>query len=206
MKKRWILLVAIVAALAAGRGLLAEKGMAQEKDAKQEFQATCPVSGQPAKETAFLEHNGKKVYFCCMNCPKAFAKDPKKFATKVNYQLIETDQVVQVACPIAGRKINPETAEEFAGTKVAFCCEKCQGKFNAASDEQKVTLICADITKGFTLQTECPVSGKPIKAEHVVEHKGKKVYFCCPNCPAAFEKNPEKFTAKLPQFAEPATK
>ena len=56
--------------------------------------------------------------------------------------------------------------------------------------------------KGFTHQTMCPVSGKPIDPSHSVEYKGKKVYFCCPNCPAAFEKDPEKFVAKLPQFAK----
>jgi YHS domain-containing protein len=71
-----------------------------------------------------------------------------------------------------------------------------------ADDEGKVKLAFAKASfdKGFTRQTKCPVSGKPIKAEHSVEYKDKKVYFCCPNCPAAFEKDPEKFLDKLPQF------
>ena len=33
-----------------------------------------------------------------------------------------------------------------------------------------------------------------------VEYKGEKVYFCCPSCKGKFEKNPEKYISKLPQF------
>jgi YHS domain-containing protein len=49
-------------------------------------------------------------------------------------------------------------------------------------------------------QTTCPVMGNPINKDIFVEYKGKKVYFCCPECKAKFEKEPEKYIAKLPQF------
>jgi len=50
-------------------------------------------------------------------------------------------------------------------------------------------------------QTVCPVMGGAItNKDHFVEYKGKKVYFCCSPCKADFEKEPEKFIAKLPQF------
>ena len=32
----------------------------------------CPISGKPINKEAFLEINGKKVYFCCKGCPKAY--------------------------------------------------------------------------------------------------------------------------------------
>ncbi len=51
-------------------------------------------------------------------------------------------------------------------------------------------------------QTTCPVSGDKIDKNVFVEYKGKKVYFCCAQCKAAFEKEPEKYLAKLPQFAK----
>jgi YHS domain-containing protein len=51
-------------------------------------------------------------------------------------------------------------------------------------------------------QTVCPVMGGAIDKELFVEYKGKKVYFCCPGCEPEFEKNPEKYLAKLPQFQE----
>jgi YHS domain-containing protein len=51
-------------------------------------------------------------------------------------------------------------------------------------------------------QTLCPVTGGKIDKNVFVEYKGKKVYFCCAACKGPFEKNPEKYMAKLPQFAK----
>jgi YHS domain-containing protein len=49
-------------------------------------------------------------------------------------------------------------------------------------------------------QELCPVMNNPISKEVFVEYKGKKVYFCCPGCIETFEKDPEKYVDKLPQF------
>jgi len=49
-------------------------------------------------------------------------------------------------------------------------------------------------------QTLCPVMGGAINKEIFTEYKGKKVYFCCPGCIAEFEKDPQKYLPKLPQF------
>jgi YHS domain-containing protein len=51
-------------------------------------------------------------------------------------------------------------------------------------------------------QTICPVMGDAINKNIYTEYKGKKVYFCTPMCKAEFEKNPEKYIGKLPQFAK----
>ena len=51
-------------------------------------------------------------------------------------------------------------------------------------------------------QTTCPVMGGAINKELFVEYKGKKVYFCCAGCEEQFEKEPEKYIAKLPQFKQ----
>jgi YHS domain-containing protein len=43
---------------------------------------------------------------------------------------------------------------------------------------------------------ECPVMGTKFPVSRAYgknEHKGKTYYFCCANCPEAFEKNPEKY-------------
>ncbi len=45
-------------------------------------------------------------------------------------------------------------------------------------------------------ELKCPVSGKPASADHKVAFNGGEVEFCCPNCPKAFNANPEKFAAK----------
>jgi len=56
-------------------------------------------------------------------------------------------------------------------------------------------LIAAEAGK-VTKDTKCPVSGKAAGADHAVDFGGGKVYFCCDNCPKAFEKDKAKFTAK----------
>lgn len=51
-------------------------------------------------------------------------------------------------------------------------------------------------------QKICPVMDKPINKDIFVEYKGKKVYLCCPSCVEVFQKDPEKYISKLPQFQE----
>ncbi|MCI0741146.1 MAG: hypothetical protein L0Y72_19040 [Gemmataceae bacterium] len=195
MKARWLLLLAFAGVLFVSSSAFT----ADEKEEKK-FDCKCVVSGKPALEDKFVEQDGKKIYFCCENCPKAYEKDPEKFVAKVHHQWAKTDQIVQVACPFTGEPMNPEQSVDVDRVTVHFCCEDCKGK--AEKEADLLALIFADIEKGFTLQNLCPVSGKPIKADKVAEHDGKKVYFCCDNCPKAFAKEPDKYIAKLPQFAE----
>ena len=55
--------------------------------------------------------------------------------------------------------------------------------------------------QGAAEQMVCPVmKGQPIDKTIFVEYQGKKVYFCCESCKAAFEKEPEKYVKDLPQF------
>lgn len=205
MKTRWMIVPLCVAMLLAAKGFSA----AEKESGDKKFEATCPVSGKPAIESSFVEmKDGSKVYFCCENCPKAYEKDPKKFAIKANRQLLETHQVVEVACPLTGKPLNKAAKANIGHAEVTFCCEKCLAKFEKADEDAKLKLAFspAALKKGFTNQTKCPVSGKDISPEHSVEYKGEKVYFCCPNCPGPFEKDPTKFVAKLPQFKKEAEK
>lgn len=197
MKKHVLLLVA--AALVAAP-LTYQFAIAAEK----EFKAFCPVSGGPAKEANAVDHHGRKVYFCCKNCPDSFKKEPAKYSAQVNAQLLATGQSTQVGCPYSGKATNPESTLEIAGSKVGFCCNGCKGKTEKASDEEKLAMVFGDdsFKKGFTLQTECPISGKAIKVSASAEHEGQKVYFCCEGCVEGFKKEPAKFTAKLPQFVK----
>jgi YHS domain-containing protein len=71
----------------------------------------------------------------------------------------------------------------------------CKKKESAAPTETKEAASAA------VEQTTCPVmEGNKIDKNVFVIYKGKKVYFCCENCKAEFEKNPEKYISKLPQF------
>ena len=111
----------------------------------------CPVSGKAVKAASSVDYKGGKVYFCCDNCPKAFNKDTAKFATKANMQLVATGQAKEVKCPITGKVLNPATAIEVGGVKVAFCCNNCKGKVSKAEGDEQLNLVFGEeaFKKGF---------------------------------------------------------
>ncbi len=44
------------------------------------IQTTCPVSGEELeKKNSYLDHDGRRVYFCCDGCQKEFKADPQKY-------------------------------------------------------------------------------------------------------------------------------
>ena len=46
-------------------------------------QTTCPVMGGAIDKNVFIEHQGKKVYFCCNGCPDTFKANPEKYISKL---------------------------------------------------------------------------------------------------------------------------
>lgn len=104
----------------------------------------CVVASTKAvDETKSADWKKGKVYFCCGNCAKAFAddKEKEKFAGKANAQLVASKQYKQSACPISGAKLDDSTAIEVSGTKVAFCCNNCKGKAEAAKGDEQINLV-----------------------------------------------------------------
>ena len=120
-------------------------------DAADLSNAKCPVSAQPVSEDASVKYKNADLYFCCNNCPKAFAKDEAKFATKANYQLVASGQYKQKACPFSGRKLNPATAIKLVNVPVTFCCNNCKNKANDAEGEAQLELVFSEaaFAKGF---------------------------------------------------------
>lgn len=113
----------------------------------------CIVAGKnPAKAANAVEYKGGHVYFCCMNCPKAFAKDTAKFATKANAQLAATGQAKQVACPYSGKDVAEGTTVKVGGVEVGFCCEVCQGKTAKAEDALEMVFNDKAFEKGFKVE------------------------------------------------------
>ena len=48
------------------------------------LQATCPVmAGRKINKSIHVDHDGKRIYFCCPGCPRAFKKDPEKYLKKL---------------------------------------------------------------------------------------------------------------------------
>lgn len=66
--------------------------------------------------------------------------------------------------------------------------------------ESAAPTVTKEVASAEIEQKTCPVMGGEINKSLFTEYKGKKVYFCCAACKEEFEKNPEKYIAKLPQF------
>jgi YHS domain-containing protein len=63
--------------------------------------------------------------------------------------------------------------------------------------------VLAGFAAGCTVKTAeiaqktCPVMGGKIDPKVYVEYKDRKIYFCCPGCEKAFNKDPEKYVKKV---------
>jgi hypothetical protein len=158
MKSRSLLLLILFGALA---GLIATGLMAADPKAPPAVDTKspgsdvkCPVSGKSINPADFVEFEKAKVYFCCEKCPAEFKKDPAKYAAKAHLQMVQTGQLKQVACPFTGKPLNPETAIDVGGVKVAFCCKDCQAKAQNAKGDDQISLVFKDVSKGFKLTNE----------------------------------------------------
>ena len=112
----------------------------------------------------------------------------------------------QILCPVMDNPINKDIFVEYQGKKVYFCCAGCDDVF--LKDPEKYLHKLPQFQKddgtaeSGTEQTVCPVMGGKINKDIFVEYEGRKVYFCCPGCIEEFQKNPEKYLEKLPQFKQ----
>jgi len=55
----------------------------------------------------------------------------------------------------------------------------------------------AAVAKAEIAQKLCPVMGNPIDPNIHADYKSRRIYFCCTSCLKAFEKDPEKYIAKV---------
>lgn len=81
---------------------------------------------------------------------------------------------------------------EWKEGKVFFCCDKCKGKFDKMSKEEKEKLAAkANAQLVATKQYEqkaCPFTGGKLNAETKIKVGAAEVAFCCNNCKGKAEK------------------
>ena len=155
MKTRSVLASVVLVAVAgmiAGALLAADSAPAPAK--LNLDNAKCPVSGKAINASDWVAFENGKVYFCCENCPAAFKKDPSKYTAKAHLQMVQTGQLKEVACPLTGKPLNPETAIDVGGVQVAFCCNNCKGKVQKASGDEQISLVFKDVSKGYKPASE----------------------------------------------------
>ena len=102
----------------------------------------------------------------------------------------------QTVCPVMGGKISKDVHTDFQGQRVYFCCAGCIGAFKKAPERYLKKTAKAGVVLE-SVQKTCPVMGRQIKKSLYVDHKGRRVYFCCPGCVSTFKKDPAKYLKKL---------
>jgi len=120
----------------------------------------------------------------------------------------------KVICPVMKNEVKDiEKAPkfEYEGKTYYFCCPGCVDKFKAdpekyIGDNQEHPEHAAHMEHsghdhGETAKNNvCPVMGNEIKDHSKapkIEYEGKTYYFCCAGCVDEFNKDPEKYIAKL---------
>jgi YHS domain-containing protein len=140
--------------------------------------AVCPVSGAAAKTgptDAWTHVNGQSVYFCCNNCPKAFAADPEKYAAKMS-----------IKCPVmTSNAVKPDKKLRTALNNgyVYFCCAGCPSTFAQAPQK-------------YVKELRDPVSGEMFKVSANSPHatyKGGHFLFANAENKAKFDAEPAKY-------------
>lgn len=182
----------------ASDGIAADKAKPKAKP----FRAVCPVMGRPAIKDSFISFKGKKLYFCCPGCPDQFNKSDKTMRTAAHIQLFSTGQIAQVSCPLKGHDLDSEVVMTIGKQKVTFCCLGCIAKLKKLSKDKQIAAVFGKIDKTFTVQTLCPVTGKPIDPDQNYDYKKVVVFFHNSKARKAFINSPKKYEAKLPQLKE----
>lgn len=111
------------------------------------------------------------------------------------------ERPAQTKCPMSGRPVAEGKGYTYMGYRIGTCCDNCAAnvekdpltaimKMRAAGEEPQ-------LAEGFAHQTRCPMSGKPIAAEHFKVKNNALVTFCCPGCPGGYEKDAEGVMGKL---------
>lgn len=99
-----------------------------------------------AKAEKSVDYKGGKVFFCCDNCPKGFAKKieakDEVTAAKGNAQLVATGQAKQAKCVFTGGPL--KTKLTVAGATIQFCCDNCKGKAEKLEGDKQLLAVIGD--------------------------------------------------------------
>ena len=57
--------------------------------------------------------------------------------------------------------------------------------------------IASTVTAGLPVNTECPITGKPIRLIFRTKYKDQVVGFCCEECKDKFEKSPSSYASHV---------
>jgi len=164
-------------------------------------QTVCPVMGGEIDKDLYVDHDGKRVYFCCPACVEPFKKDPATYLKKLADAgvTLEDAPVPQTVCPVMGGKITKTLFVDYNGKRIYACCAGCLPKIQKDPAKFVKQLEADGITLAKTPvpQTVCPVMGGKIDKSVFADYNGSRVYFCCAGCIATFNQDPATHVRKI---------
>lgn len=209
MKKSLLLAAAALAALPLAAALArpddkpalpAEVNCAVNTGAKVNVEAA-------TKSGKYVDYEYTRYYFCCGNCPKAFEKDPEKFAKNPGVSLQKIVLPEEMSCAVMGdHKLKPAEAtasklfKDYNGRRYYFCCAGCPPQFEKDPEKfaknASISLGQIALPKEMTCAVNTGAKVDPAQAlekKQFADYEGRRYFFCCGNCPEAFKKDPAKF-------------
>ncbi len=161
----------------------------------------------------------------CVSMISAFAGDPEAaktgdatMAKEATATVVVTSEVTPAGayplaiCPVSGEtlgEMGSPVVKVYDGREVKFCCKNCVGTFEKDLKSSMSILdkkIVEAKSESYPLGT-CVVSGEKLggMGDPVVHnYKNRIVKFCCGNCIATFEKDPDKYLAMIDAAGKPA--
>jgi YHS domain-containing protein len=154
----------------------------------------CPVTGKPVDRNCVQRFRGKWVYFATPSARDQFANDPYEYADGVKAQWAADQPVrIQVKCPVTGKPVDTSIYAGEGLDAVYFASDDAKRKW--LKDDQpfrkQLEKAC------YTFQTRCAHSNQVINPKVFRKIGERTIYFFCPNCAQAFDKESKAHQAEL---------
>jgi YHS domain-containing protein len=92
------------------------------------------------------------------------------------------EKAKELKCPVSGQPAKAEHSVDFNGGKVTFCCPNCPKAFEKDTEKFAAKANLQLFQSEQIKQVKCPIAGRPLAADKIVEVEGTKVAVCCPGC------------------------
>jgi YHS domain-containing protein len=92
------------------------------------------------------------------------------------------DATDKALCPVTGKAVDPKCSADYKAGKVYFCCGMCPGAFKANTAKFAAKANHQLLVAGQATQVKCPLAGRDVNTDTVIDVGAAKVCFCCNMC------------------------